>query len=196
MVYDFGVPDYHRYIAEGIVSHNCAETVQNPFEVCNLTHINLVKFVKDNCGGGSFEEKLGCIDWDGLAQAARVGTRFLDDAIDRSKTGIEVIDEMNAATRKNGLGIMGFAELLIKLGVPYASWEAVELINRIMGWIYVNALTNPPSWPGRKGRSSSSTSPYTPGARYLSSSSKTTSGRAGRGSSGCIRASCRRPGTS
>ncbi|MEM4023785.1 LAGLIDADG family homing endonuclease [Pyrobaculum sp.] len=140
VVYDFGVPDYHRYIAEGIVSHNCAETVQNPFEVCNLTHINLVKFVKDNCGGGSFEEKLGCIDWDGLAQAARVGTRFLDDAIDRSKTGIEVIDEMNAATRKNGLGIMGFAELLIKLGVPYASWEAVELINRIMGWIYVNAL--------------------------------------------------------
>ncbi|RFA98035.1 LAGLIDADG family homing endonuclease [Pyrobaculum aerophilum] len=140
VVYDFGVPDYHRYIAEGIVSHNCAETVQNPFEVCNLTHINLVKFVKENCAGGSFEEKLGCIDWEGLAQAARVGTRYLDDAIERSRTGIKIIDEMNSATRKNGLGIMGFAELLIKLGIPYASWEAVELINRIMGWIYVNAL--------------------------------------------------------
>ncbi|MCU7787254.1 adenosylcobalamin-dependent ribonucleoside-diphosphate reductase [Pyrobaculum sp. 3827-6] len=118
----------------------CAETVQNPFEVCNLTHINLVKFVKDGCDGGTFEEKLGCIDWEGLAQAARVGTRFLEDAIERSRTGIKVIDEMNAATRKNGLGIMGFAEVLIKLGIPYASWEAVELINRIMGWIYVNAL--------------------------------------------------------
>ncbi|AET32783.1 adenosylcobalamin-dependent ribonucleoside-diphosphate reductase [Pyrobaculum ferrireducens] len=118
----------------------CAETVQNPFEVCNLTHINLVKFVKDGCGGGTFEEKLGCIDWEGLAQAARVGTKFLEDAIERSRTGIKVIDEMNAATRKNGLGIMGFAEVLIKLGIPYASWEAVELINRIMGWIYVNAL--------------------------------------------------------
>ncbi|MCC6066635.1 MAG: adenosylcobalamin-dependent ribonucleoside-diphosphate reductase [Pyrobaculum sp.] len=118
----------------------CAETVQNPFEVCNLTHINLVKFVKPNCAGKTFEERLGCIDWEGLAQAARIGTRFLEDAIERSRTGIKVIDEMNAATRKNGLGIMGFAELLLKLGVPYASWEAVELINRIMGWIYVHAL--------------------------------------------------------
>ena len=118
----------------------CAETVQNPFEVCNLTHINLVKFVKPNCAGKTFEERLGCIDWEGLAQAARIGTRFLEDAIERSRTGIKVIDEMNAAMRKNGLGIMGFAELLLKLGVPYASWEAVELINRIMGWIYVHAL--------------------------------------------------------
>jgi ribonucleoside-diphosphate reductase alpha chain len=118
----------------------CAETQQNPFEVCNLTHINLVKFVRPNCTGRTFEEKLGCIDWEGLAQAARVGTRFLDDAIERSRTGIKVIDEMNSATRKNGLGIMGFAELLIRLGIPYASWEAVELVNRIMGWIYVHAL--------------------------------------------------------
>ncbi|MEM4651030.1 MAG: adenosylcobalamin-dependent ribonucleoside-diphosphate reductase [Pyrobaculum sp.] len=127
-----------RYIWRSV--NPCAETVQNPFEVCNLTHINLVKFVKPNCTGKTFEERLGCIDWEGLAQAARVGTRFLEDAIERSRTGIKVIDEMNAATRKNGLGIMGFAELLLKLGVPYASWEAVELINRIMGWIYVHAL--------------------------------------------------------
>jgi ribonucleoside-diphosphate reductase alpha chain len=140
VVYDFGVPEYHRYIAEGIVSHNCAETVQNPFEVCNLTHINLVKFVKPNCTGGTFEEKLSCVDWEGLAEAARIGTRFLDDAIERSRTGIKVIDEMNLATRKNGLGIMGFAELLLKLEIPYASWEAVELINRIMAWIHVHAL--------------------------------------------------------
>jgi len=118
----------------------CAETQQNPFEVCNLTHINLVKFVRPNCTGRTFEEKLGCLDWEGLAQAARVGTRFLDDAIERSRTGIKVIDEMNSATRKNGLGIMGFAELLIRLEIPYASWEAVELVNRIMGWIYVHAL--------------------------------------------------------
>jgi ribonucleoside-diphosphate reductase alpha chain len=118
----------------------CAETIQNPFEVCNLTHINLVKFVKPNCTGGTFEEKLSCVDWDGLAESARIGTRFLDDAIERSRTGIKVTDEMNLATRKNGLGIMGFAELLLKLEIPYASWEAVELINRIMAWIYVHAL--------------------------------------------------------
>jgi len=118
----------------------CSETVQNPFEVCNLTHINLVKFVKPGCVGRTFEEKLSCIDWEGLAEAARVGTRFLDDAIERSRTGVKIIDEMNAATRKNGLGIMGLAELLLKLNIPYASWEAVELINRIMGWIYVHAL--------------------------------------------------------
>jgi len=127
-----------RYIWRAV--NPCAETQQNPFEVCNLTHINLVKFVRPNCTGRTFEEKLGCIDWEGLAQAARVGTRFLDDAIERSRTGIKVIDEMNSATRKNGLGIMGFAELLIRLEIPYASWEAVELVNRIMGWIYVHAL--------------------------------------------------------
>ncbi|ABL87703.1 ribonucleoside-diphosphate reductase, adenosylcobalamin-dependent [Pyrobaculum islandicum DSM 4184] len=126
-----------RYIWRAV--NPCSETHQNPFEVCNLTHINLVKFARE-CAGKTFEEKLACIDWEGLAEAARLGTRFLDDAIDRSYTGIEVIDEMNRATRKNGLGIMGFAELLIKLGIPYASWEAVELINRIMAWIYVNAL--------------------------------------------------------
>ncbi|MCC6031573.1 MAG: adenosylcobalamin-dependent ribonucleoside-diphosphate reductase [Pyrobaculum sp.] len=122
------------------VVNPCSETLQNPFEVCNLTHINLVKFVKPNCTGGTFEEKLSCVDWEGLAEAARIGTRFLDDAIERSRTGIKVIDEMNLATRKNGLGIMGFAELLLKLEIPYASWEAVELINRIMAWIYVHAL--------------------------------------------------------
>jgi ribonucleoside-diphosphate reductase alpha chain len=127
-----------RYVWRSV--NPCAETVQNPFEVCNLTHINLIKFVKPNCVGRTFEEKLSCVDWDGLAEAARIGTRFLDDAIERSRTGIKVIDEMNLATRKNGLGIMGFAELLLKLEIPYASWEAVELINRIMAWIYVHAL--------------------------------------------------------
>ncbi|CCC82260.1 adenosylcobalamin-dependent ribonucleoside-diphosphate reductase [Thermoproteus tenax] len=126
-----------RYVWRSV--NPCAETVQNPFEVCNLTHINLAKFARE-CTGKTLEEKLACIDWDGLAEAARLGTRFLDEAIDRSRTGIGIIDEMNRATRKNGLGIMGFAELLIKLGIPYASWEAVELINRIMAWIYVNAL--------------------------------------------------------
>jgi ribonucleoside-diphosphate reductase alpha chain len=126
-----------RYVWRAV--NPCSETLQHPFEVCNLTHINLVKFVKP-CAGRTFEEKLSCVDWEGLAEAARVGTRFLDDAIERSRTGIKVIDEMNLATRKNGLGVMGFAELLLKLEIPYASWEAVELINRIMAWIYVHAL--------------------------------------------------------
>jgi ribonucleoside-diphosphate reductase alpha chain len=126
-----------RYVWRAV--NPCSETLQHPFEVCNLTHINLVKFVKP-CAGKTFEEKLSCVDWEGLAEAARIGTRFLDDAIERSRTGIEIIDEMNLATRKNGLGVMGFAELLLKLEIPYASWEAVELINRIMAWIYVHAL--------------------------------------------------------
>ncbi|MFN7105308.1 MAG: adenosylcobalamin-dependent ribonucleoside-diphosphate reductase [Pyrobaculum sp.] len=112
-----------RYVWRSV--NPCAETVQTPFEVCNLTHINLARFVGD---------------WEGLAEAARVGTRFLDDAIDRSKTGISIVDGMSLATRKNGLGVMGFAEMLIRLGIPYASWEAVELANKIMAWIYVHAL--------------------------------------------------------
>lgn len=116
-----------RYVWRSV--NPCAETVQTPFEVCNLTHINLAKFVTE-----------GGVDWSGLAEAARVGTRFLDSAIDKSTTSIAIIDEMNRATRKNGLGVMGLAEALIKLGIPYASWEAVEFVNRVMAWIYVHAL--------------------------------------------------------
>ncbi|MFB6490223.1 MAG: adenosylcobalamin-dependent ribonucleoside-diphosphate reductase [Thermoproteus sp. AZ2] len=127
-----------RYVWRAV--NPCAETVQNPYEVCNLTHINLARFVRE-CDAGGFDEKLEkCVDWAGLAEMARLGTRFLDDAIDRSKTGIPIVDEMNAATRKNGLGIMGLAEALLKLGVPYASWEAVEFVNRVLAWIYLNAL--------------------------------------------------------
>ena len=118
----------------------CSEVATIPFEVCNLAHINLAKFVKFGCVGDTLEEKLACIDWDGLARAARLGTRLLDDAIERSRTGIEIIDEMNLTTRKNGLGVMGLAEFLLELGVPYASWEAVELVNKVVAWVYVNAL--------------------------------------------------------
>ncbi|ABO09214.1 adenosylcobalamin-dependent ribonucleoside-diphosphate reductase [Pyrobaculum calidifontis] len=130
--------DGDRYVWFG--TNPCAEVPGADKDVCNLTHINLVKFVKEGCSGRTLEEKLECIDWAGLAETARVGVRFLDDAVDISTTGMKDVDETYRKIRKIGLGVMGLAEMLIKLEIPYASWDAVTLVNRVLAWIYLNAL--------------------------------------------------------
>ena len=96
--------DGDRYVWFG--TNPCAEVPGADKDVCNLTHINLVKFVKEGCSGRTLEEKLECIDWAGLAETARVGVRFLDDAVDISTTGMKDVDETYRKIRKIGLGVM------------------------------------------------------------------------------------------
>jgi len=120
-VYDLVEPSTHSFVANGIVVHNCGEQPLLPYESCNLGSINLAKFVED--GKFNYERYRETID---------VATRFLENVVDANKFPVESIKNMTRKTRKIGLGIMGFADALIMLGIPYNSNEALEFAENVM----------------------------------------------------------------
>jgi len=128
-VYDLKEPKTHTLVANGMVIHNCGEQPLLPYEACNLGSIKLSNHVKEN------EDGEAEIDWEKLRETTHKAIRFLDNVIDRSEYPLEKIAEKVKRNRKVGLGVMGFAEMLVKLGVKYDSEEGVKTGRKVMKFI-------------------------------------------------------------
>ena len=116
------------HIGRMTATNPCGEQPLLPYESCNLGSINLANFVVDGQDGPE-------VDYERLRGVVHTTTRFLDNVIDANSYSVDKIEEMTRMTRKVGLGVMGFADMLIKMRVAYDSEEGLELGRDVMRFI-------------------------------------------------------------
>jgi ribonucleotide reductase alpha subunit len=131
-VYDLYEPRSDTWITEGYVSRGCGEQFLGPFENCCLGSINLARHMTDN-------DK---VDWDRLAESVALSTRFLDDVV-TANAYVPAIPELREAAervRRIGLGIMGLADMMYRLGVRYGSVEGQEFASQVMEFVRYHGM--------------------------------------------------------
>lgn len=106
----------------------CGEQPLLPYDACTLGGVNIGKHVKD-----------GVIDWEGLKETVTIGVRFLDNVLDMNNYPIAAVNERTRQIRRIGLGVMGFADLLVQLGVGYNTDEGLKVAEEVMGFIQEQA---------------------------------------------------------
>ena len=127
-VFDVAVPGINAFDADGFYVHNCGEQPLLPYESCNLGSLNLARMVR-------YTDDDVAIDWDRMAEVITTAVEMLDSVIDMNEYPIIEIADMSRRTRRIGLGVMGWSDLLIQLGIRYDSEDALDLARQVMRFI-------------------------------------------------------------
>jgi ribonucleoside-diphosphate reductase alpha chain len=138
----------------------CGEVPLLPYESCNLGSINLSCF---------YDKETNDLDFERLSHVIKTAVRFLDDIIDVNKYPLARIAEMTRSNRKIGLGVMGFADLLVQMGVPYNSDKAVQVADNIMNFIQQKGKNESKTLAKERGNY-----PNYPGSGYMRNATVTT----------------------
>jgi len=114
----------------------CGEQPLLAYDVCNLGSVNLGPFVRDGRAfAGELKEAEERVDWTGLARVVHLSTHFLDNVIAANRYPLRAIEDLAHRIRRIGLGVMGWADMLVRLGIPYDSTAAVEFGRTVMAFV-------------------------------------------------------------